>query len=52
MDATLAAVLLELDGIFTLKKQQGNSTEGFSRWTTLFQFNPDWLGQESRKTVT
>lgn len=30
MDAVVAAVLTELDGIFTLKRKEKNNTEGFS----------------------
>lgn len=30
-----AAVSSGLDGVFALKKEHGNNTEGFSSWTTL-----------------
>lgn len=36
VDAVVVADLSELDGIFTLKEEQKNGTEGFSWQTTLF----------------
>lgn len=37
----IAAVLSELDSIFTLREKPENRTEGFSLWATLFG-ESDW----------
>lgn len=48
VNAALQAVLSDQDGIFTIKEKHKDDTEGFSRWTTLFRFSPDWFWQELR----
>lgn len=48
MDATTAAVLSELVGIFMLAEEHENVAEGVSWWTTLLGFTPDWLWNDVR----
>lgn len=40
MDAALAKVLSEMDGIFTLRRTK-NVIKGFSQWRRCFCFTPD-----------
>lgn len=44
MDAAVAAAFTsELGGIFTFTEEHKVALKGFSRWTTLFCFTPEWL---------
>lgn len=36
VDAAIAAVSSEQDGIFTLKEEHKNLIEGFSQWTVVY----------------
>lgn len=44
VNAAIAAVLAEVEGIFILKEHK-NSTEVFSRWTTVLYFTLSGFGK-------
>lgn len=44
-----AAVLSQLDGIFTIKEEQKKGTEAVSQGTTCFHFTDNWLWQSDVK---